>query len=160
MPTPLRILSGVTLAYVRIGFVYLVAGPILLLSSVTGLLTVNRDAFFVMELYGFVTMVVFEQFKQPVQFQSPWAHFFTRIMTALYGKIASILVARIQLVTINLGTIALTLALSGDFTPGQTFPLMVGGIALILASALMHTANLSITIRSGLKAHDSKVKQA
>lgn len=146
MPTPLRILSGVTLAYVRIGFVYLVAGPILLLSSVTGLLIVNRDAFFVMELYGFVTMVVFGI-----------SYFF--IPGIAYGKIASILVARIQLVTINLGTIALTLALSGDFTPGQTFPLMVGGIALILASALMHTANLSITIRRGLKAHDSKVKQ-
>ncbi len=146
MPTPLRTLSGVTLAYVRIGFAYLVTGPILLLFSATGVLIANRDAFFVMELYGFVTMVVFGI-----------SYFF--IPGIAYGRIASILVARIQLVTINLGTVALTLALSGDFSHGQTFPLMVGGTALILASALMHTANLSITIRRGLKAHDSKVRQ-
>lgn len=144
MPTPLRTLSSVTLTYVRMALVYLVAGPVLLLFSAAGLLSANRDAFFVMELYGFVTMFVFGI-----------SYFF--VPGIAYGKIECIRIARVQMVVINLGTIALTSGLSGDFTPAQTTPLMISGLILILASALMHTSNLWRTIRRGLKSHDSKV---
>ena len=137
-------MSGITLSYIRVGLIYLIAGPVLLLFSATGLLSANRDAFFVMELYGFVTMAVFGI-----------SYFF--VPGIAYGKIASIAAARIQLVIINIGTIVFTTALSGVFSAPLSRILTVTGLMLILVSVLIHASNLWVTIRRGLKTHDAKI---
>lgn len=144
MPSVLRSISGITLTYVRIGLVYLVAGPVLLLITASGAVRIDRDAFFVMQLYGFVTMIVFGI-----------SYFF--VPGIAYGKVASIRAAKVQIVLFNAGAIGFTVALSGAFTGAVARILTIVSLSLILVATLLHAANLWITISRGLKHHDLKV---
>ncbi len=45
--------------YIATGFLYFVAGTILLALSMSGIVSVSRDPIFILLLYGFVTQLIF-----------------------------------------------------------------------------------------------------
>ena len=89
-----------SLKYVKASLIYLVAGGTLMLLSFTRLLPFEMTAFYFMQLYGFVAMMIF---GLSYLFVPSFAHAF------LY----SLRLAKLQFWLMNLGVVGLTMSFSG-----------------------------------------------
>jgi len=45
--------------YIGLGFIYFLIGTVLLALSLANYVNINRDMIFILDLYGFVTMLIF-----------------------------------------------------------------------------------------------------
>jgi hypothetical protein len=124
-----------SLKYVKASLTYLAVGATLLLLTFSHLLPFDMTAFYFMQLYGFVAMMIF---GLSYLFVPSFAHAFLH----------SLRLARLQFRLMNIGVIGMTSAFSGliPYNPNMKFAII--GFLLILVLALyIHVYNLWTTMR-------------
>ncbi len=129
------VVMQLSLKYVKASLAYLAVGGTLLLLVFSHLLPFNLMAFYFMQLYGFVAMMIF---GLSYLFVPSFAHAF------LY----SIRLARIQFWFMNVGVVGMTGIFSGLIPYNPNIEFAYVGFLLILVCALyLHVYNLWITMR-------------
>ncbi len=124
-----------SLRYVKASLVYLVVGGSLLLATFTHVLAFEMTAFYFMQLYGFVAMMIF---GLSYLFVPSFSHAFLH----------SLRLAKLQFWLMNLGVISLTISFSGLLPYTANLKLIVVGSLVIQAFALyLHAYNLWLTMR-------------
>ena len=148
------VVMQLSLKYVKASLVYLGVGGTLLLLVFSHLLSFDVMAFYFMQLYGFVAMMIF---GLSYLFVPSFAHAFLH----------SIRLARLQFWLMNVGVVGMTVAFSGLIPYNANIKFAYVGFLLILVCALyLHVYNLWITMRGwkgspGEKlAHDTKATTA
>jgi hypothetical protein len=125
-----------SLRYVKASLVYLMAGGTLLLLTFTHLLPFDMTAFYFMQLYGFVAMMIF---GLSYLFVPSFAHAFLH----------SLKLAKVQFWLMNIGIIGMTLSFSGVLPYSSNIRFLVVSSLTILVMALyIHAYNLWQTMRS------------
>ncbi len=131
------VVMQLSLRYVKSSLIYLVIGGTLLLATFSHILAFEMSAFYFMQLYGFVAMMIF---GLSYLFVPSFAHSF------LY----SIRIAKLQFWLMNIGVIGLTICFSGLLPydlPNVRF-LVIGAIILQVVALYMHAYNLWQTMRA------------
>ncbi len=124
-----------SLRYVKASLTYLIAGATLLLMTFARLLPFDMTAFYFMQLYGFVAMMIF---GLSYLFVPSFAHAF------LY----SLRLAKVQFWLMNIGIIGMTTSSSGLLPYSLTIRFLVVASLLVLVTALyMHGYNLWRTMQ-------------
>ncbi|MEM3827294.1 MAG: hypothetical protein QXR58_01695, partial [Candidatus Micrarchaeaceae archaeon] len=111
--------------FIATGFAYFSAATLLLALNISRLIAVQNDPIFVMDLYGFVAMLIF---GLSYIFVPGLSH--TRF--AWYRSIEA------EYVIMNIGVIATVLPLLAR----AFVPVSVAGVALLLLAVLMHAINV------------------
>lgn len=125
-----------SLKYVRASLIYLVAGGTLLLLTFGRILSFEMTAFYFMQLYGFVAMMIF---GLSYLFVPSFAHAFLH----------SLRLAKIQFWLMNIGVIGMTTTFSGMLPYGPDIKfLMLGSLSLLVIALYMHFYNLWRTMRA------------
>jgi hypothetical protein len=125
-----------SLRYVKASLIYLLAGGTLLLLTFAHLLPFDMTAFYFMQLYGFVAMMIF---GLSYLFVPSFAHAFLH----------SLKLAKLQFWMMNIGVIGMTLSFSGLIPYSSNMRFVVVGSLLVLVLALyMHAYNLLQTMRN------------
>jgi hypothetical protein len=125
-----------SLKYVKASLTYLAVGATLLLLTFSHLLLFDLTAFYFMQLYGFVAMMIF---GLSYLFVPSFAHAFLH----------NLRLAKLQFWLMNIGVIGMTSAFSGlvPYNPNVKFAIV--GFLLILVLALyIHVYNLWTTMQS------------
>lgn len=129
------VVMQLSLKYVRASLIYLVAGGTLLVLTFAHMLPFDMMAFYFMQLYGFVAMMIF---GLSYLFVPSFAHSF------LY----SLRLAKVQFWCMNLGIIGMTISFSGLLPHYLNLGFLVVISLLVLVLALyMHAYNLWQTMR-------------
>ena len=124
-----------SLKYVKASLVYLAAGGTLLFLVFSHLLSFDLMAFYFMQLYGFVAMMIF---GLSYLFVPSFSHAFLHSMR----------LARLQFWLMNVGVIGMTAAFSGLLPYNPNIKFAYVGFLLILVCALyIHIYNLWTTMR-------------
>ena len=124
-----------TLKYVKASLAYLAVGGTLLLLVFSHLLSFDLMAFYFMQLYGFVAMMIF---GLSYLFVPSFSHAFLHSMR----------LARLQFWLMNVGVIGMTTAFSGLLPYNPDIKFAYVGFLLILVCALhIHVYNLWKTMR-------------
>jgi cbb3-type cytochrome oxidase subunit 1 len=124
-----------SLRYVKASLLYLVAGASLMLLTFSHILAFEMTAFYFMQLYGFVAMMIF---GLSYLFVPSFAHAFLH----------SLRLARLQFWLMNIGVIGLTISFSGllPYTSNLTV-LIVGSLLVQVVALYLHAYNLWRTMR-------------
>jgi len=125
-----------SLRYVKASLLYLVAGGTLMLLSFSRLLPFEMTAFYFMQLYGFVAMMVF---GLSYLFVPSFAH----------GFLHSLKMANLQFWLMNIGFLGLTLSLSGilPFSPATKY-ITTGSLLIQVIALYLHAYNMWQTMRA------------
>jgi hypothetical protein len=124
-----------SLKYVKASLVYLAAGGTLLFLVFSHLLSFDLMAFYFMQLYGFVAMMIF---GLSYLFVPSFSHAFLHSMR----------LARLQFWLMNVGVIGMTVAFSGLLPYNLDIKFAYVGFLLVLVCALyLHVYNLWTTMR-------------
>ena len=124
-----------SLRYVKASLAYLVVGGTLLLLTFTHVLAFEMSAFYFMQLYGFVAMMIF---GLSYLFVPSFSHAFLH----------SLQLAKLQFWLMNLGVIGLTVSFSGLIPYTESVQLIVISSLVIQVLALyLHAYNLWMTTR-------------
>jgi cbb3-type cytochrome oxidase subunit 1 len=124
-----------SLRYVKASLLYLVAGATLMLLTFSHILAFEMTAFYFMQLYGFVAMMIF---GLSYLFVPSFAHAFLH----------SLRLARLQFWLMNVGVIGLTVSFSGLVPYNSTLTALIVGSLLVQVVALyLHAYNLWRTMR-------------
>lgn len=124
-----------SLKYIKTSLIYLVAGATLMLLTFARVLTFEMTAFYFMQLYGFVAMMIF---GLSYLFVPSFAHAF------LY----SLKLAKLQFWFMNVGVIGLTVSFSGllPSSPDGKF-VVIASLAIQVVALYLHTYNLWRTMQ-------------
>jgi hypothetical protein len=124
-----------SLRYVKASLIYLAAGGTLLLLTYAHFLPFEMTAFYFMQLYGFVAMMIF---GLSYLFVPSFAHAFLH----------SLRMAKMQFWLMNFGIIGMTVSFSGliPYNPNLTYLVLSSLLVLVLALYL-HAYNLWRTMR-------------
>jgi hypothetical protein len=124
-----------SLRYVKASLIYLVSGGTLLLLTFAHLLPFEMTAFYFMQLYGFVAMMIF---GLSYLFVPSFAHAFLH----------SLVLAKMQFWLMNLGIIGMTVSFSGliPYNPNITY-LVVSCLVVLVLALYLHAYNLWRTMR-------------
>ncbi len=124
-----------SLRYVKASLIYLVAGGTLLLLTFGHVLSFEMTAFYFMQLYGFVAMMIF---GLSYLFVPSFAHAFLH----------SLRLAKIQFWLMNIGVIGMSVGFSGmlPYSFDSKF-LVLGSLSLLVIALYLHFYNLWRTIR-------------
>lgn len=130
------VVMQLSLKYVKASLLYLAVGGTLLLLTFTHLLPFEMTAFYFMQLYGFVAMMIF---GLSYLFVPSFAHAFLH----------SLRLARLQFWLMNVGVIGLTISFSGmlPYSPNLNF-IVIGSLVIQMLSLYMHAYNLWQTMRA------------
>ncbi|MDA8054547.1 MAG: hypothetical protein M0Z77_02700 [Thermoplasmatales archaeon] len=116
------------LVFTTEAFLYLLAGLIAMIISFLPFVTLNRDAIYILWLFGFVGSMVFG---------------ITNIMMPSYGNKKefrhSLIVS--EIISLNTGTIATFIGLNGF----SEIYLVISGLTLLVIATLIHLIDLSST---------------
>lgn len=124
-----------SLKYVKASLIYLAAGGTLLLLTFAHVIPFDMTAFYFMQLYGFVAMMIF---GLSYLFVPSFAHAFLH----------SLRLAKMQFWLMNIGIIGMTVSFSGLLPYNLDIRYLVVGSLLVLIIALyMHVYNLWRTIQ-------------
>jgi hypothetical protein len=124
-----------SLKYVKASLLYLTAGATLMLLSLSHVLAFEMTAFYFMQLYGFVAMMIF---GLSYLFVPSFAHAFLH----------SLRIAKMQFWLMNLGVIGLSISFSGLLPYSSNLELLGLGSLVVQAVALyLHAYNLWRTMR-------------
>jgi len=130
------VVMQLSLKYVKASITYLAAGGTLLLLTFSHLLPFELTAFYFMQLYGFVAMMIF---GLSYLFVPSFAHAFLH----------SLKLARLQFWLMNIGVIGTVAAFSGLIPYNPSIRYATVGFLFILALALyIHVYNLWMTMRA------------
>jgi len=148
------VVMQLSLKYVKASLTYLAVGGTLLLMTFAHLLAFELTAFYFMQLYGFVAMMVF---GLSYLFVPSFAHAFLH----------SLRLAKLQFWLMNIGVIGMTVVFSGllPYNPDMKFA-VVGFLVILVIALYTHVYNLWTTMRSwkgspGEKlARDSETRKA
>lgn len=125
-----------SLKYVKASLVYLAAGGTLLLATFVHVMPFDMTAFYFMQLYGFVAMMIF---GLSYLFVPSFAH----------GFLYSLRLAKSQFWLMNAGIIGMTVSFSGLLPYGLDIRfLVIGSLILLVAALYMHVYNLWRTMQS------------
>jgi hypothetical protein len=124
-----------SLRYVKASLAYLLAGATLMLLTFTRILSFEMTAFYFMQLYGFVAMMIF---GLSYLFVPSFAHAFLH----------SLRLAKLQFWLMNIGVIGLSTSFSGllPFSQGLQF-FILGSILIQVLALYLHAFNLWQTMR-------------
>ena len=124
-----------SLRYVKASLVYLVVGGSLLLTTFTHVIAIEMTAFFFMQLYGFVAMMIF---GLSYLFVPAFSHAFLH----------SLKLAKLQFWLMNAGVVTMSVSFSGliPYTASLKF-LTIGSLAILVLALYVHAYNLWVTIR-------------
>src|SRR5208282_5156950 len=116
------VVMQLSLRYVKASLIYLVAGGTLLLLTFGRVLSFEMTAFYFMQLYGFVAMMIF---GLSYLFVPSFAHAFLH----------SLRLAKIQFWLMNIGIIGMTIAFSGmlPYSPNVKFLVLGSLSSLVIA---------------------------
>jgi hypothetical protein len=129
------VVMQLSLRYVKVSLVYLIVGATLLVLTFTHVAPFEMTAFYFMQLYGFVAMMIF---GLSYLFVPSFAHAFLH----------SLRLARLQFWLMNIGVIGMTISFSGLLPYSSSMWFLVIGSLLILVVALyLHAYNLWQTMR-------------
>lgn len=130
------VVMQLSLKYVKASLLYLLVGGTLLLLTFTHLLPFEMTAFYFMQLYGFVAMMIF---GLSYLFVPSFAHAFLH----------SLRLAKLQFWLTNIGVIGLTISFSGmlPYSPSVNF-IVIGSLVIQVLSLYMHAYNLLQTMRA------------
>lgn len=130
------VVMQLSLKYVKTSLIYLVVGGTLLLLTFAHVLPFEMSAFYFMQLYGFVAMMIF---GLSYLFVPSFAHAFLH----------SLRLAKAQFWLMNVGVIGLTVSFSGMLPYDPNFKYLIVGSLIVLVIALyMHAYNLWQTMRA------------
>ena len=121
--------------YMAAGFGYLLVGTILLALTLSEAIQFNVDAIFIMQLYGFVVMLIF---GLSYVFAPGLSH-------AKYADYRTIIV---EFVLLNAGVIVLVSSLSGYITRSTAQFTVLPALVFIILSVLIHVSNIWYIIGS------------
>ena len=116
--------------YIATGFLYFVAGTILLALSMSGVVSVSRDPIFILLLYGFVTQLIFGV-----------SYIFVPGVSRHSGTGYKSIVA--EYILLNAGVLALE---SVALTNNKEAIVLIAGLAVLIAAVLLHAINIWRTI--------------
>jgi len=124
------VVMQLSLKYVKASLLYLVVGATLLLLTFTHILPFEMTAFYFMQLYGFVAMMIF---GLSYLFVPSFAHAFLH----------SLRLAKLQFWLMNIGVIGLSISFSGllPYDPNVKF-LVIGSLVIQVIALYMHAYNL------------------
>ena len=124
------VVMQLSLKYVKASLVYLIAGGTLLVLTFAHMLPFDMTAFYFMQLYGFVAMMIF---GLSYLFVPSFAHAFLH----------SLRMAKIQFWLMNLGVVMMTISFSGlvPFSPNIRY-LVVGSLIVLVLALYLHAYNL------------------
>ncbi len=129
------VVMQLSLRYVKASLIYLAVGGTLLLLTFARLLPFDMTAFYFMQLYGFVAMMIF---GLSYLFVPSFAHAFLH----------SLRLAKIQFWFMNIGIVGMTVSFSGLLPYNLDIRFLVVGSLLVLLVALyMHVYNLWRTMQ-------------
>jgi len=129
------VVMRLSLRYVKASLVYLVVGGSLLLATFAHVIAFEMSAFYFMQLYGFVAMMIF---GLSYLFVPSFSHAFLH----------SLKLAKLQFWLMNLGVIGLTISFSGllSYTENLKF-IVVGSLIIQVVALYLHAYNLWLTMR-------------
>ena len=130
------VVMQLSLRYVKASLLYLVVGGTLLLVMFAHILPFEMAAFYFMQLYGFVAMMIF---GLSYLFVPSFAHAFLH----------SLRLAKLQFWLMNIGVIGLSISFSGllPYDPNVKF-LVIGSLVIQVIALYMHAYNLWQTMRA------------
>ncbi|MHB1708624.1 MAG: hypothetical protein ACYCT2_04020 [Thermoplasmataceae archaeon] len=120
---------ALVLKFIATSFVYLLAGLLLFLLDILGILIKNRDSVFVLWLFGFVAMIIF---GLSYMFSSGLARSSARINATV----------NVEYVLLNMGVILFFSGFSGIISVQFGKPLAITGLIAIIIAVILHLANL------------------
>jgi hypothetical protein len=130
------VVMQLSLRYVKASLIYLLAGATLMLLTFARVIQFQMTAFYFMQLYGFVAMMIF---GLSYLFVPSFAHSFLH----------SLKLAKLQFWLMNIGVIGLSISFSGLLPYAPSTELLVGGSLLIQVVALyLHAFNLWQTMKA------------
>ena len=142
------VVMQLSLKYVKASLIYLVVGGTLLLLTFGHVLAFEMTAFYFMQLYGFVAMMIF---GLSYLFVPSFAHAFLH----------SLRLAKIQFWIMNIGVIGMTAAFSGLLPYGSDIGfLVISSLSLLVIALYMHFYNLWRTMRAWKGSPGEKLAQA
>ncbi len=121
--------SSLVLRFIATSFAYLLAGLIFFLIAMLGLLSIERDAIFVLWLFGFVAMIIF---GLSYMFSSGLSRS-SALMNSTVKK---------EYALLNIGVIAFFLGFSGTLPVPYGKPVALFGLLAIIISVSLHLMNL------------------
>ena len=125
-----------SLKYVKASLLYLLAGATLMLLTFSHILSFEMTAFYFMQLYGFVAMMIF---GLSYLFVPSFAHSFLH----------SLRLAKIQFWLMNAGVLGLTASFSGLLPYSANLqPIVIGSILVQVVALYIHAYNLWQTMSS------------
>ena len=116
--------------YIATGFLYFVAGTILLAFSMSGIVSVSRDPIFILLLYGFVTQLIFGV-----------SYIFVPGVSRHSGTGYKSIVA--EYILLNAGILAFE---SVALTNNKEDVVLIAGLTVLIAAVLRHAVNIWRTI--------------
>lgn len=116
--------------YIATGFLYFVAGTILLAFSMSGIVSVSRDPIFILLLYGFVTQLIFGV-----------SYIFVPGVSRHSGTGYKSIVA--EYILLNAGILAFE---SVALTNNKEDVVLIAGLVVLIAAVLLHAVNIWRTI--------------
>jgi cbb3-type cytochrome oxidase subunit 1 len=139
------VVMQLSLRYVKASLIYLVVGATLLLLTLTHVMQFEMTAFYFIQLYGFVAMMIF---GLSYLFVPSFAHAFLH----------SLRLANLQFWLMNIGVIGMTISFSGLVPYSTNIGFLVIGSLLILVVALyLHAYNLWQTMRGWKRSPGEKL---
>jgi hypothetical protein len=129
------VVMQLSLKYVKASLLYLLAGGTLLLLTITHVIAFEMTAFYFMQLYGFVAMMIF---GLSYLFVPSFAHAFLH----------SLRIAKLQFWLMNIGVIGMSISFSGLLPYNPDIEIFVLGSLVVQVVALyLHAYNLWLTMR-------------
>jgi hypothetical protein len=129
------VVMQLSLKYVKASLIYLLVGATLMLLTFTRVVQFDMTAFYFMQLYGFVAMMIF---GLSYLFVPSFAHAFLH----------SLRLAKLQFWLMNVGVIGMTISFSGliPYSPNSGF-LVIGSLLIQVVALYLHAYNLWQTMR-------------
>jgi hypothetical protein len=125
-----------SLKYVKASITYLAVGGTILLLTLSHMLQFNLTAFYFMQLYGFVAMMIF---GLSYLFVPSFAHAFLH----------SLRLARLQFWLMNVGVVGMTAVFSGLIPYNLNMaPAGIGFLLVLVLALYIHVYNLWMTMRA------------
>lgn len=142
------VVMRLSLKYVKTSLIYLVLGGTLLLLTIAHVLPFEMSAFYFMQLYGFVAMMIF---GLSYLFVPSFAHSFLH----------SLRLAKAQFWVMNIGVIGLTVSFSGmlPYDPRLKY-FSLGSLIFLVLALYMHGYNLWQTMRAWKGSPGEKLARA
>ena len=126
--------TALVIRFIATSFIYLFAGLIFLTLNLAGIMDLNRDAIFILWLFGFVAMIVF---GLSYMFASGLA----RSSAFINSTVSK------EYILLNIGVVAFFTGFSGSVSQLVGKPLAITGLIAIMISVALHLANIILISR-------------